>query len=411
VTTFYDRVCLAAVMAPWLLQPWGAYTGATRLEVLLFLILFGAGQGVSYFIFSDGFTAQQAPELTTPMFQSALGMLVANIVATCFIFVSGGGCSAILGFARANMGPTLFLATVTVLSVGFYHWAIHLMSTTTTMIIMFVTPMLLPILAACFERRPADGKIVMYGLWPCCMSGTPQNPHCGVYPGIMAIVVACVLTVSRFGLLTTTLGVLCAVLSMLSSAASYTTAAVLLGRDKPERATPVVLAWWVSLLSMPALLIISLCFVEGERVVTYVQQQPSQAALIYTTSAVAGCVALLMRYAAIHTASALTVALCDAATMSIADYVVRETISFVDPANLFGIALLPFAGLLHAWYMMEREAHQARLAGGGPLADQAGGAGVGVEDGKAPAPSEYTSLVKDESRQAKAGGPGGCAVS
>ena len=142
------------------------------------------------------------------MFQSALGMLVANIVATCVISVLGGGCSAILGFARAIIGPTLFLATVTVLSVGFYRWAIHLMSTTTTVVIMLVTPMLLPILAACFERRPADGKIVMYGSWPCCTSGTPQNPHCGAYPGIIAIVVACGLTVSRFGPLTTTLGVL-----------------------------------------------------------------------------------------------------------------------------------------------------------------------------------------------------------
>ena len=113
------------------------------------------------------------------MFQSALGMLVANIVATCVISVLGGGCSAILGFARASIGPTLFLATVTVLSVGFYRWAIHLMSTTTTVVIMLVTPMLLPILAACFERRPADGSFSLIESVPtlrCATSGTGASP-------------------------------------------------------------------------------------------------------------------------------------------------------------------------------------------------------------------------------------------
>jgi hypothetical protein len=308
-------------MSGWLFQPWGQYTRATRMYVLLVLLLYSFAQTTVDVLFSDSFTTRFDNDLTTPLAQTAMGFALANVVCTLYIFACGGGMTALLKFAKPHVIQLLFLSLMTCVTLGFRGLATHLQSTTSTLFVIIFVPVFVPLGAVCFERRHQDGHMVQYGMWPCCLGSRASNPHCGVCPGILAIVVACALAISRLGTLATPIGMTCAlppprcrplpptaatdrcvatmvaresltavrhslavfvrgcrvlpgsIIAMMSELLALVTAAVLLGRDKPDLAAPIALAWWVTLIATPVLLLLSLPFTEGERITRFAEQR------------------------------------------------------------------------------------------------------------------------------------------
>jgi len=398
-------------MSGWLFQPWGQYTRATRMYVLLVLLLYSFAQTTVDVLFSDSFTTRFDNDLTTPLAQTAMGFALANVVCTLYIFACGGGMTALLKFAKPHVIQLLFLSLMTCVTLGFRGLATHLQSTTSTLFVIIFVPVFVPLGAVCFERRHQDGHMVQYGMWPCCLGSRASDPHCGVCPGILAIVVACALAISRLGTLATPIGMTCSIIAMMSELLALVTAAVLLGRDKPDLAAPIALAWWVTLIATPVLLLLSLPFTEGERITRFAEQRGRDAAVIYSCSAVANAVTIVFRFALIHAASALTTSLASLIALAVAGFwgiIAGSHASIV--VNWTGIFLMLPAVGLHVWYMLEREKMaNARL----PLAEQGTSAddGTGKADlpGKAEPPSERSALV-DAKAPPESGPAGGCEI-
>ena len=193
---------------------------------------------------------------------------------------------------------------------------------------------------------------------------------------------------------------------------SLTAAAVVLGRDRPELRTPVQLAWWVSLLLVPPLLIFGLPFGEARPFYDFTTTRTGEAVAIYSCLAVSGAAALVLRYAVVHAASALTAAVVDDLALALAYFIVVCVASPDGPQayNLLGLLLvLPMAVAVHVWYMLKwRETRAMAMSGGAaPAAEdaEAGGKG-GKGGGEKGSPSETSSLVGG----AGAGGGGGCTI-
>jgi len=250
--------------------------------------------------------------------------------------------------------------------------------------------------------------MVQYGMWPCCLGARASNPHLGVCPGIISIAIACGLAVARFGMLTTPIGVTCGIIAMMSELAAFVTAAVLLGRDKPELRSPALLGWWITIIATPTLLLLSLPFVEGERVARFAEQRPDDAAVVYSCSAVANAAALISRYALIHTASTLTTSLSNSLALALSGFInIVTSSSHAAPYNWVGAALMVPAIAVHVWYMAEREKMaSARLPlDAPPPRDESTGK---PDVPRAEAPSERSALV-DSKAPAESDAPaGGC---
>lgn len=111
-------------------------------------------------------------------------------------------------------------------------------------------------------------------------------------------------------------------IALLLETAALGAAAVILGRDKPELHTPYLLAWWVSLIAIPLLLLSSLPFGEGSRVVAFAAARGGTAYLIHASVALVGAAALMLRYALIHAASALTTSIVVACSLALSGFTV-----------------------------------------------------------------------------------------
>lgn len=196
------------MVAEYLAEPWGSYTSAPRQHVLILLVGFLCAQSATIFLTSEGFIAKFDENLQTPIFQMSLAFACAFVASSAYIFSLGGGASALLSFVKMQGSQIVFLAVTTFGALNSYYAAALVMSEPNLSLAILILPLLMPIVAVCFERE-RDGPVRQYGLWPCCFKNR-SNPYYGVYPGLLLIVIACVLAFGRTGTLCTSIGIACA---------------------------------------------------------------------------------------------------------------------------------------------------------------------------------------------------------
>ena len=375
------------MLAEFLAEKWGSYTTATRKHVLAVLVgalLTNAG---TTFLLSEGFIAKFDDNLATPMFQLSLAFLCAFIGTSLCIFTpfgggAGGGLPPLMSLWNQHSHEIAFLVLTTFGTLNARSASTIVMSETPISLTLLATPLFMPLLAVMFERE-RDGTVRQYGLWPCCFR-TPNttNPYYGVFPGLALIVATCCVAVYRANTLRTGLGVALAVVALILEVTSLVSAAVILGRGKPDMRTPLYLAWWVSLLAVPLFLIASLPFHEAERIATFWSTRTGDAVIIYGAIALCGAGALVLRYMLIHAASMLTMSIVFATSLALSAVIVMCLHApGPGPWNWCGFLLTFGAVYAHYFYMREREKRTP------PIAD--------AESGKGASPANETSALVD----------------
>ena len=82
---------------------------------------------------------------------------------------------------NAHGGPVVFASLCTFGTYAMQYAAEYVISEVTLSLTMLALPLLVPFTAVCFERE-VNGEVKQYGLWPCLIPGTPNNPHWACCP-------------------------------------------------------------------------------------------------------------------------------------------------------------------------------------------------------------------------------------
>ena len=351
--------------ASWLDEPWGRTSHGTRRQLLVALTAMLVATAIFDGLLSEAFEAQINPLFVTPLFLGSCAMFAACAMSTWFVMIFGGGTDVLIHTAREHTCQLALISITCSLSLVLYQVAGVVMSVTSTIYIYVCMPLVMPFTALCCEReRPGD--ILYYGLWPCLDNPPPAKQthplRYGVLPGLATIAVGAIVTVCRWSVSTTPLGMACAIGSLALQAFSLVSVAVLLGGDQrainvePGLRASLPIASCASAGALPILLLFSFLSDEREFVTQFVYEQPAAALSLYCLAGASGGTATVLRFGIIHAASALTAAITHVSALTLATFFASEAPSVV---NIAGLILLKCGTIWHAWYMHERQALHA----------------------------------------------------
>lgn len=354
----------------WLDEPWGHTSHGTKKQLLFALTAMLIATAIFDGLLSEALEAQIDPLFVTPLFLGSCAMFAACTMSTWIVMLIGGGADALIHTAREHTCQLALISITCSLSLVLYQVAGVVMSVTSTIYVYVCMPLVMPFTALCCEReRPGD--ILYYGIWPCLDKNPPPAKQShplryGVLPGLATIAGGAIVTVCRWSVSTTPLGMACAIGSLALQAFSLVSVAVLLGGDQrainvePGLRASLPIASIASAGALPILLLFSFLSDERKFVTQFVYEQPAAALSLYCLAGVSGGTATVLRFGIIQAASALTAAIVHVSALTLATFFASEAPSIV---NIAGLVLLKCGTLWHAWYMHERQAFHANSRG------------------------------------------------